>query len=132
MSFFKQPAVLKETASLPAIMFARRFLGVLTRPTAAATLQCARGFHVSAAPRAYGGHDDYRRRYRESIAHPDKFWADEARNQLHWIQPFTETREMDQSQGLITWFKNGKLNAAGEHPHVEAFHSMCLRRLHTS
>ena len=37
-----------------------------------------------------------------------KFWADLAKEGIHWIQPFTKTYE--QNKNGFSWFKDGKLN----------------------
>ncbi|MGH8094745.1 MAG: acetate--CoA ligase [Chthoniobacterales bacterium] len=53
--------------------------------------------------------EQYRRMYRESIRHPEKFWAREAR-ELHWQQPWKKVLEW--KAPFAKWFVGGKLNIA--------------------
>jgi acetyl-CoA synthetase len=54
----------------------------------------------------------YREMYRRSVAEPDQFWAEQARQFLDWEQPWTQVRGGDFAAGTATWFAGGKLNAA--------------------
>jgi acetyl-CoA synthetase len=56
--------------------------------------------------------DKYKRDYAESIAKPNLFWAEKARNLLDWEHPFDPHSVMRGSMehGDITWFAGGKLN----------------------
>src|SRR6266849_3855834 len=49
----------------------------------------------------------YRRMYRESIQHPDRFWASEAR-ELVWRAPWKKV--LDWKAPFAKWFVGGKLN----------------------
>jgi len=49
----------------------------------------------------------YRRMYRESIEHPDRFWASEAR-ELVWRAPWKKV--LDWKAPFAKWFVGGKLN----------------------
>jgi acetyl-CoA synthetase len=52
---------------------------------------------------------EYQRLYQESIRHPDRFWAREAR-ELHWSKRWTKV--LDWKAPYAKWFVGGKLNAA--------------------
>ncbi len=56
-----------------------------------------------------GSLEKYRRMYRESINHPDKFWAREAR-ELTWQKPWKKVFEW--KAPFAKWFVGGKLNVA--------------------
>jgi len=55
--------------------------------------------------------DTYARLYRESIDHPEKFWADAAKR-LDWIKPPMQTRDVsfDAKDLHIRWYADGVLN----------------------
>jgi acetyl-CoA synthetase len=53
--------------------------------------------------------EQYRRMHRESIRHPEKFWAREAR-ELHWQKPWKKVLEW--KAPFAKWFVGGKLNLA--------------------
>src|SRR3981081_3558281 len=54
----------------------------------------------------------YERMYRESLADPDKFWAEQAKR-LDWIKPFTKVKNTSFTGDVqIRWFEDGTLNAA--------------------
>ena len=53
--------------------------------------------------------EQYRRMYRESIAHPDKFWAREAR-ELIWRRPWKKVLEW--KPPFAKWFVGGQLNVS--------------------
>ena len=53
--------------------------------------------------------DQYRRRYRESLRHPDKFWAREAR-ELRWQKPWKKV--LHWKAPFAKWFVGGKLNVS--------------------
>ncbi|MCA9730834.1 MAG: acetate--CoA ligase [Deferribacteres bacterium] len=55
--------------------------------------------------------DAYTKRYNESIADPEGFWAKEA-ERLHWFKKWETVREYDFVKGEIAWFKGGKLNVS--------------------
>lgn len=74
-------------------------------------------------------HDEYEERYRQSIEHPEQFWAEQAKI-VDWIKPFTQVKNTsyDQDNFRIEWFADGQLNVAAncldrhlkEHPHKPA------------
>ena len=66
----------------------------------------ARGAHVTA--------EDYQRDYARSVADPQAFWAEQARQRVDWIQPFTQVGEWSYGPGevFIRWFADGQLNVA--------------------
>src|SRR5512145_3069830 len=56
--------------------------------------------------------DDYQRLYRQSIEHPELFWAEQARQFLDWFKPWRSVHHGDFRQGQASWFRGGQLNAA--------------------
>jgi len=51
--------------------------------------------------------------YEESLAQPEKFWGDLARNRLRWFKEFDQVMDCDMRQGRISWFNGGKINVSG-------------------
>ncbi len=75
-------------------------------------LKEARVFKPSAAfakKARIGSLAEYRRLYRESIAHPEKFWAREAK-ELTWQKPWNKVLEW--KAPFAKWFVGGRLNVA--------------------
>ncbi len=56
--------------------------------------------------------EHYKKQWEKSIAQPEEFWGNEAREQLSWMQDFSTVRDYDWSEGLTTWFLGGKLNVS--------------------
>ncbi|MGH7039611.1 MAG: acetate--CoA ligase [Stellaceae bacterium] len=55
---------------------------------------------------------EYFRRYRESLADPDRFWG-EAGKRLDWIKPYSQVRRGGfDGEVRITWYEDGTLNAS--------------------
>jgi acetyl-CoA synthetase len=54
--------------------------------------------------------DMYHEQHAHSVRDPEGFWGDQARNELLWDQPFTQTREWDLPHAQ--WFTDGKLNVS--------------------
>lgn len=54
--------------------------------------------------------EEYERRYRESLAHPDDFWAHEARR-LDWFREWDHVRSGGFQAVDFAWFIGGQLNA---------------------
>jgi len=54
---------------------------------------------------------DYDGIYQHSISKPEVFWADRAKEYLHWEQPFDTV--MEGVPPGIQWFTGGKINASG-------------------
>ncbi|GIW97616.1 MAG: hypothetical protein KatS3mg111_0949 [Pirellulaceae bacterium] len=54
--------------------------------------------------------EEYQRLYDRSLADPQAFWAAEAREHLHWFEPFTEV--LDWQLPFAKWFVGGKTNAS--------------------
>ncbi len=52
---------------------------------------------------------EYQELYDRSIADPEGFWAAEAREHLHWFEPFNKTLEWNLP--MAKWFVGGKTNA---------------------
>ncbi|WP_137820401.1 acetate--CoA ligase [Pseudomonas sp. 2FG] len=76
-------------------------------------------FEITAHPvadavrqRAHLNSDDYQRLYRQSIDHPETFWAEQASAFLDWFKPWHSVHHGDLKQGQATWFKDGKLNVS--------------------
>ena len=57
-----------------------------------------------------GSMEAYQDIYEESIADTEKFWESEAKEHLHWFQPFTKTLEWQEP--LAQWFLGGKTNVS--------------------
>ncbi|MGN6137214.1 MAG: acetate--CoA ligase [Aureliella sp.] len=53
---------------------------------------------------------EYEELYRRSIADIEGFWAAEAREHLHWFEPFTKTLQWDEPNAK--WFSDGQTNAS--------------------
>ena len=51
--------------------------------------------------------------YQHSIDKPEVFWADRAKEHLHWEQPFHSVVEGNLQSG-IKWFSGGKINVSGK------------------
>jgi len=54
----------------------------------------------------------YAAKHAQSIADPAAFWANEARQRLHWFRDFDTTMQGGFSTGDIAWFMGGQLNAS--------------------
>lgn len=54
---------------------------------------------------------EYHSLYRQSIEHREEFWSRQA-NRVTWDAPFTEVVHENFSNGAVSWFEGGKLNAA--------------------
>ena len=72
---------------------------------------------------------EYFERYRQSIEHPEEYWAEQAQK-LDWITPFTQVKNtsFDKDNFKIEWFADGQLNVCAncldrhlkEHPYKPA------------
>ena len=72
---------------------------------------------------------EYFERYRQSIEHPEEYWAEQAQK-LDWITPFTQVKNtsFDKENFKIEWFADGQLNVCAncldrhlkEHPYKPA------------
>ena len=56
--------------------------------------------------------EDYKRLYRQSIEHPDTFWAEQANSFLDWIKPWHSVQQSDVKTGAAQWFAGGQLNVS--------------------
>ncbi len=56
----------------------------------------------------------YRAMYQASIDDPETFWAEQARERLDWIKPFTKVRDVSFAKDdlHIRWFEDGALNVS--------------------
>ena len=55
---------------------------------------------------------EYFRLYRESLADPDRFWAEHGKR-IDWIKPFTKVRNAAfEGDVHIAWYEDGTLNAS--------------------
>ncbi len=54
--------------------------------------------------------EGYQELYDRAAADPEAFWANEAREHLHWFEPFTKTLEWDNP--FAKWFVGGKTNVS--------------------
>ncbi len=55
--------------------------------------------------------EQYNEMYSESILKNTEFWEKNARKFLHWEHDFQLVSDCDFSEGLVSWFLGGKLNA---------------------
>ncbi len=55
---------------------------------------------------------EYEQLYRKSIEDPEGFWADMARQHLHWYREWDRVLEYDFEKPYVKWFIGGKLNAS--------------------
>ncbi len=54
--------------------------------------------------------DEYQKLWDKAAADPPKFWADLAREELHWFQPFDQA--LVWNEPFAQWFAGGKTNAS--------------------
>lgn len=54
----------------------------------------------------------YRTLYRQSIADPETFWAEQARHFLDWSREWDSVMDCDFTRGHIRWFEGGQLNVS--------------------
>ena len=55
--------------------------------------------------------EQYKKLYKESVTDCRTFWDKQAHELLHWEHDFSFVSDSDFSEGLISWFLGGKLNA---------------------
>jgi acetyl-CoA synthetase len=65
---------------------------------------------IFASQAAIGSLAAYESLYQRSIDDTQSFWAREAREHLHWFEPFTKTLEWNEP--FANWFVNGKTNVS--------------------
>ena len=53
----------------------------------------------------------YQEMYRQSVADPDAFWAEQARIFVDWYSEWSEVSSHDFPAGRVSWFKGATLNA---------------------
>ncbi|MWB77921.1 acetate--CoA ligase [Pseudooceanicola sp. 216_PA32_1] len=66
------------------------------------------------AAHAHVDAERYAAMYKASVSDPEGFWAEQARERLDWIEPFTKVKETDFTLGKVSikWFEDGVLNVA--------------------
>jgi acetyl-CoA synthetase len=66
------------------------------------------------AKRAYIDEKKYKEMYERSVNDPDGFWAEQAREFVTWIKPWSRVSDwsFDANNLHIKWFEGGKLNVA--------------------
>jgi acetyl-CoA synthetase len=57
-------------------------------------------------------YENYQEIYSKSVANPDQFWGEMAKEKLRFIHDFNQVKDCDFANGLIAWFLGGKLNAS--------------------
>ena len=69
---------------------------------------------VEAAERAWADKTKYEAMYKASIGDPEAFWAEQAREQLDWLKPFTKVKDVSFAADdlHVRWFEDGELNVA--------------------
>ena len=55
--------------------------------------------------------EEYREIYKKSIADPEAFWAEKAK-ELHWFKPWDTVFTWDKEKVNFTWFAGGKTNVS--------------------
>ncbi len=55
--------------------------------------------------------EQYKKLYTESIENNSVFWEKNAHELLHWQHDFQLVSDCDFSEGLVSWFLGGRLNA---------------------
>ncbi|MHA6495391.1 acetate--CoA ligase [Pseudomonas borbori] len=55
---------------------------------------------------------DYQRLYQQSIAQPESFWAEQAKQFLDWLKPWDAVYSGDLQSGQASWFAGGQLNVS--------------------
>lgn len=56
--------------------------------------------------------DRYESMYQRSIANPNEFWAEQARENIDWFHPFDTVVDASFERGQFNWFQNGVLNVS--------------------
>ena len=56
--------------------------------------------------------EQYQEMYTRSINEPDTFWAEQAKQNLDWFEPFERVSNYDFHTADIKWFEGGKLNVS--------------------
>ncbi|MCC7157065.1 MAG: acetate--CoA ligase [Bryobacterales bacterium] len=56
------------------------------------------------------GMEQYRKLYREAAGNPEAFWADIAKREIHWFEPWDHVFEWNPP--FVKWFAGAKTNAA--------------------
>ena len=51
--------------------------------------------------------------HKYSLEKPDEFWGTLARSRISWFKDFNKVSECSLNDGDIKWFREGKLNVAG-------------------
>ena len=65
---------------------------------------------AAVAARAFIDEQKYQSMYARSIADPEGFWSEQAKQLLDWTQPWTKVMDCDFHLGKIRWFEGGRLN----------------------
>ena len=58
-----------------------------------------------------GSTQEYLELYKESIENNTSFWEAQAKKMLHWQHEFQYVNDCDLSEGMVSWFLGGKINA---------------------
>jgi len=66
----------------------------------------------SVASAAHIDKDKYESMYKESIEHPEKFWAKQADEFVSWNKKWDKVLDWDYHKGHIKWFQGAKLNVS--------------------
>ena len=71
-------------------------------------------YPVSAAARARAHIDDakYKAMYARSVQDPAGFWAEQAKEFIDWMSPWTNVMRADMPAGRVAWFEGAKLNVS--------------------
>jgi len=66
----------------------------------------------SIAANAHANAEQYAAMYEQSMSDPDRFWAEQADEQIDWYQKWDKVSDVDFHKADIRWFEGGKLNLA--------------------
>lgn len=64
------------------------------------------------AARAHITEAKYQEMYARSVADPEGFWSEQAKEFLAWYKPWDKVLDWDYNTGKIRWFEGGKLNVS--------------------
>ena len=67
---------------------------------------------LSFAKKAHLNESDYQALYKRSVAEPEAFWDEQAREFISWYKPWSHVLKGEFASGTSKWFVGGQLNVA--------------------